>query len=195
MSAVCTERHIPPSWTSTRARDSRTLGEEFSGEGLFTHSTTWDLWLHRRVCSATSNTCGLGLPFNRLCNRPPYFWEHRCFLTCCYPLLWVTRPQTLILTGLRIEIPSRSAMLRSRRLEPVVLKKQLTCRCQRYVRSATIFLYRMLYNTELYGESHELLCIIIISPVFRIIPNYCAWKCRDRGYSQLEWFSQSRILF
>ncbi len=28
-------------------------------------------------------------------------------------------------------------MLRSRRLEPVVLKKQLTCRCQRYVRSVT----------------------------------------------------------
>jgi hypothetical protein len=85
--------------------------EDFSGEGLFTHTTTWDLWLHRRVCSATLNTYGLGLPFNHECSRPPFFRRDSestgAFLTCCYPLptSWVTRPQTSILTGPGIELP------------------------------------------------------------------------------------------
>jgi hypothetical protein len=52
MSAVCTERHMPP--------QLNIYSEDFSGEGLFTHTTTWDLWLHRRVCSAALNTYGLG---------------------------------------------------------------------------------------------------------------------------------------
>ncbi len=70
MSAVCTERHMPPKLNS--------YSEDFSGEGLYTHTTTVR--------------------------------------------------ESLILTG---------PMLWSRRLEPVVLKKQLSCRCQWYVRSVT----------------------------------------------------------
>ncbi len=60
--------------------------EGFSGEGLFTHTTTWDLRLLRRVCSATLNTYGLELPFNQLCNRPPHLGEHRCFFNMLLPI-------------------------------------------------------------------------------------------------------------
>jgi hypothetical protein len=62
MSAVYTERHMPP--------QLYIYSENFSGEGLFTHTTAWDLRLHRRMSSATLNTYGLGLPFNHECNRP-----------------------------------------------------------------------------------------------------------------------------
>ncbi len=63
------------------------------------------------------------------------------FWTCCYPLLWVTRPQTLILTCPGIELPRKGVPCCSRRPEPVVLKKQLPCRCQRHIRGVTISSY------------------------------------------------------
>ncbi len=95
------------------------------GTHTFTHTTTWDLWLHCRVCSATLNTYGLGLPFNNLFNGPPHLGEHvaihsGAFLTCCYPLLWDTRPQTLIKGAPCCWIDASN---------------QLACRCQRYVGS------------------------------------------------------------
>jgi hypothetical protein len=68
-----------------------------SGEGLYTHTTMWDLWVSRRVRSATLETYGLGIPFNHWCNRHPY--PRRApvlFLTCCHPMLWVTRSQTAL---------------------------------------------------------------------------------------------------
>jgi hypothetical protein len=51
-------------------------------------------------------------------------------------------------------------MLRSRRLEPVVLKKQLTCRCQRYVRSVT---HRGILNQGHFRSIPPALAIVVNS--------------------------------
>ncbi len=123
--------HAPPSWTSTlvTSRTSVSLSRPSRWISDF-------LWLLRRACSATLNTYGSALLFNYLWNHPPLLGEHRCFLTCYYPMRssWVTRPQTLIqnLSGNNNKIILPEATPRTG-----VLKNQLTCGYQRYIRGLT----------------------------------------------------------
>ncbi len=111
---------------------------DFSGEGLFTHTTTWDLWPHRRVCSATLNTYGLGLPFNHYCNRPKYYRRAPMVLNMLLliALGYPTPNFNTVWSGNRTPVWKERHVVKSTP-RTSVLKKQLACRCQRYIRSVT----------------------------------------------------------
>jgi hypothetical protein len=68
----------------------------------------------------------------------------------------------------------RSAMLRSRCLEPVVLKKQLSCRCHRYVRSVTVVTVALYQNSQVgkFGviPMHSLACFAVFLGFLALSP-------------------------